>query len=149
MAAGAWTFYNSARKHLADGVFDLDTATFRMALFTSASNAATLTLSTKSAVTSEVTEQFGYSSSGKPLTAVTWAAGASAKVMRFDSTAVVWSAAGGDIANAKFAVIFQAGASAGARKLLCFSQLSTSQFTITSGNTLTVTPSATGYFELT
>lgn len=148
MAAGAWTFYNAAKKHLMDGALDLDANTFRMSLYTSASNAATLTLSTISAVTSQVTEAFGYSSSGKPLTAVTWGTGASATEMRFDSTAIVWTAAGGNISAVKFAVIWTTGASAGARKIMCYSQLSTAQFSVTSGNTLTITPSANGIFEL-
>ncbi len=74
MAAGAWTFYNIAKKKLMDGSIDLDTNTFRMSLYTSASNAATLTLSTRPSVTGEVTEANGYSSSGKPLASVTWLA---------------------------------------------------------------------------
>jgi len=149
MAAGAWTFYHLAKKHLMDGSIDLDTDTFRMGLYTSASNAlSAANLSVVGSVTGEVTEGFGYSSSGKALTGVTWGTGASASEMRFDSTAVVWSASGGNIANVKYAVISKVGASAGARKLLCYSQLSSSQFTVTSGNTLTVTPSANGIFEL-
>lgn len=147
-AAGAWTFYNEAKKYLMQGDIDLNSATFRMGLYTSASNAGTATLSRHDQVTNEVTEGNGYSSSGKALAAVTWTAGASASEMRFDSTANLWTATGGNIANVKFAVLFIEGSSAGARKLLAYSQLSTSQFTITTGNTLTVTPSANGIFEL-
>lgn len=148
MAAGAWTFYNKAKLHIGDGNIDLDTSSFRMSLYTSASNAATDTLSTIGSVNNEVTEQFGYSSSGKPLTGVTWAQGASATEMRFNCAATQWAAAGGNIQNVKYAVIWQVGASAGARKLLCRSTLSASQFNVTSGNTLTITPSANGIFEL-
>lgn len=146
MAAGAWTFYNSAKKHLMDGTIDLDTNSFRMSLYTSASNAATATLSTRTSVTGEVTEQYGYSSSGKPLATVTWAAGASASELRWNCAAVVWTAAGGNIGNVKYAVIWQS--SGVADKLVCYSQLSTAQFNVTSGNTLTITPSANGIFEL-
>lgn len=142
MAAGAWTFYNAAKKHLMDATIDLDAGGFRMNLYTSASNAATLTLSTIAAITNQVAEANGYSSSGKPLTAITWGVGASATEMRFDSTAVVWTAAGGAISAVKFAVLWQGTLA------LCFSQLSTAQFSVTSGNTLTITPSANGYFEL-
>jgi hypothetical protein len=144
MAAGAWTFYNAAKKHLMDGTIDLDTHSFRMLLFTSASNAATLTLSTLAAVTNQVAEQFGYSSSGKALAGVTWAVGASASEYRFDCTATVWTAAGGSISAIKYAVIVDTNTGL----LLCHSQLSASQFSVTSGNTLTVTPSANGIFEL-
>lgn len=38
MAAGAWTLTNSARTKLLNGTFDLDTDTFKMALFLSTSN---------------------------------------------------------------------------------------------------------------
>lgn len=147
MAAGAWVIYNKAKKNLGNGNINLGSATLRMGLYTSASNAATATLSTKGSVTSEVTEANGYSSSGKALT-FTWTIGASASEYRLNANAVVWTATGGSLSNVKFAVIFEEGASAGARKLLCYSQLSTAQFTITIGNTLTITPSANGIFEL-
>ena len=57
---------------------------------------------------------------------------------------VVWTATGGDVDNVKFAIIYQSGG-----KLVCYSKLSTSQFNLTQDNTLTVTPSANGIFELT
>jgi hypothetical protein len=125
-----------------DATIDLDAGGIRMSLHTSASNAATLTLSTKAALTGEVAEANGYSSSGKPLASVTWGVGASATEMRFNAAATVWTAAGGSISAVKFAVLWQG------TLLLCFSQLSTAQFSVTSGNTLTITPSANGIFEL-
>lgn len=148
MAATAWRFYNRAKKYIGTGQINLGGSTFRMMLCGSASNADTDTLSTKGEVTTEVSEANGYSSSGKAITGITWTAGASASEIRFNSGPVVWTATGGDIPGVKYAVIFIEGASAGARKLLCRSTLSTSQFSITSSNTMTVTPSANGYFEL-
>jgi hypothetical protein len=71
-------------------------------------------------------------------------AGASASEYRFDCTATVWTAAGGSISAIKYAVIVDTNTGL----LLCHSQLSASQFSVTSGNTLTVTPSANGIFEL-
>ncbi len=147
MAASAWVIYNEAKKYLMTGDIDLDAATVKMTLHTSASNAATATLSTFASVTNEVTEANGYSSSGKSLT-YTWAVGASASEYRFDATSVIWTATGGTIPNIKYAVLWQTGASAGARKLIGYSQLTTSQFTLSSGSTLTITPSANGIFEL-
>lgn len=146
-AVGAWTFYNEAKKYLMTGDIDLNASTIRMSLFTSASNAATATLSTIGSISNEVSEANGYSSSGKALT-YTWSVGASASEYRLDATAVIWTATGGNIANIKYAVLWVTGASAGARKLLCRSQLSTSQFTVTQNNTLTITPDALGIFEL-
>jgi hypothetical protein len=149
MAAGPWIIYNAAKRHLADGSINLSADSFRMALFTSASNATDLVnLTAIGSVTGEVTEGFGYSSSGKPLTGVTWAQGASAGERRFNSNPVVFTAIGGNITGVKYAVIFKQGASAGACKLLCRSQLSASQFTVLTGNTHTVAPSVNGIFVL-
>jgi hypothetical protein len=144
MAATAWAFYNTAKKYLMTGDIDLDTDTFRMALFTSASNAlSSANLSVLGSVSNQVSEANGYSSSGKLLSTL-WSTGASASEMRWNADAVVWTATGGSITNVKYAVIFEVTQG----KVLCWSALSTAQFTITVGNTLTVTPSANGIFEL-
>ena len=146
MAATAWSFYNSFREYLGNGQFDLDgTGTgFFMALHTSAAsaNVNTNTLSTQASLGNEAANGNGYATGGASVTARTWASVATDKY-RFDSTACVWTATGGTIANIKYAVIYQAGG-----KLVCFSRLTTSQFTLAQDNTLTVTPSASGIFEL-
>jgi len=146
MAATAWTFYNSFREYLGNGQFDLDgTSTgFYMALHTSAAsaNANNVALSTQASLGNEVANGNGYATGGASVTSRTWASVATNKY-RFDSTAVTWTATGGTIPNIKYAVIYQAGG-----KLVCFSKLTTSQFTLAQDNTLTVTPSATGIFEL-
>lgn len=147
MAAGNWTIYNEAKKYLMSGDIDLNTDTFRMTLHTSASNVATATLSTHGSVTGEVAEANGYSSSGKALT-VTWTVGASASEYRFSFTSVVWTGTGGTIPNIRYAAIWKTGASVGARKLLAYAALTTAQFTLGTGNTLTVAASANGAFEL-
>jgi hypothetical protein len=150
MAASAWVIYNSFKRYMADGTMDLDGDTFRMGLYTSASNAATATISIRSSITNEVANGNGYVTGGKTLAGRTWSTGASASEMRFDATATIWSASGGNIANIRYAVIYDesTGTSAGDRKVVCYSALSTAQFTVTDGNTLTITPSANGIFEL-
>ena len=146
MAATAWTFYNSFIEYLGNGQFDLDgTSTgFYMALHTSAAsaNANNVALSTQASLGNEVANGNGYATGGASVTSRTWASVATNKY-RFDSTAVTWTATGGTIPNIKYAVVYQAGG-----KLVCFSKLTTSQFTLAQDNTLTVTPSATGIFEL-
>jgi len=148
MAATAWAFYNSFREKLGEGDFDLSGTgvNFTMSLHTSAAsaNATNAVLSTYASIANEVANGNGYTTGGKSVSGRTWAAGASAGVFRFDSTAVVWTATGGDVDNVKFAIIYQSGG-----KLVCYSKLSTSQFNLTQDNTLTVTPSANGIFELT
>lgn len=150
MAASAWVIYNTFKRYMADGTCDLDGDTFRMGLFTSASNAATAALSVLGSVTNEVANGNGYATGGTTLAGVTWSTGASAGEMRFDATATIWSASGGNIANIRYAVIYDetTGTSAGNRKIVSYSALSTAQFTVTDGNTLTITPSANGVFEL-
>jgi len=150
MAAGPWTFYQTAKKHLMDGTIDLDSDTFQMALYTSASNASlsATSVSCVGSITNEVLEANGYMSSGKTIAGVTWGQGASASEVRFDSTITVWTAGPGDIQNVKYAVVWKTAASAGGRKVLMYTQLSISPFNVTAGNTLTITPSANGYFEL-
>jgi len=148
MAAQAWSFYNEFKKYMADNTIDMDNSIFRIALFTSASNAATATFTLKPQVNNEVANGSGYLTSGKTLSATTWASGASASEWRFDSTAVFWSANGGNIANIKFAVIFLSAAASAGRYLVCYSSLTSTQFTLTDGNRLTITPSANGIFEL-
>lgn len=148
MAVGAFTFYNKFKRNLGAAAVNLSTGNFRLSLYLSTSNAATATLSTIGSVTNEVAEANGYSSSGKALASKTWTAGASAGQFRFNAAATVWTATGGTITGIKFAVIWASGASAGARKLVCYSQLSTARFDLTINNTLTITPAATGIFNL-
>jgi hypothetical protein len=82
MAVGAWTFYNEFKKYLGSGDAQMD-AQFRITLHTSASTAATATLSVISQVDNEIADGNGYSTSGKALTE-TWGTGASASEFRFD-----------------------------------------------------------------
>ncbi len=147
MAAGAWTVYNEAKKYIGNGTLKLDTAK-RITLHTSASNAATATLSIYSELTNEVSEATGYSSSGKALATIAWTVGASAGSYKFDADDVVWTGTGGSIANIKYAVISNvSGGSAG--KLLCRSALTSTQFTLASGNTLTLQMAQAGILTLT
>lgn len=143
MAATAFTLYDKAKKKLMDGTIDLNTNVFKAQLHTSASNASTSTLSTAASVDNQVSNGNGYATGGKSLTSITWTTGASASEYRFDAADLVWTATGGSIANVKYLVIKNSAGQA-----LCWSRLSTSQFTVTIGNTLTVAFSANGIFEL-
>lgn len=148
MAASAWQLYNYAKRYIGNGTIELGVGNFKMALFTSASNASTFTLSTFASLTSEISATGGYVSGGKALVPATgqWTVGASAKQMKFTYSTVglTFTASGSSLTNIKYAVIYQSGG-----KLLCFCQLSSSQFTVASPNTLTVLPAATGVFTLT
>ena len=151
MAATAWQLYNSAKKYIGNGTITLGAGVFKMLLATSASNASTFTLTAYSQITNEIAATGGYTTGGKNLVPATayWTVGASAKQMKFTMSTVglAFTASGASLTNIKYAVIRNStGATAG--RLLCFCQLSSSQFTVTSPNTLTVLPAATGIFTL-
>lgn len=154
MAVSAWVVYDEAQRYMVDGTINLPTTAINIHLFNSSSNAATDTLSTLGSLTNELTSANGYTLSGKALTD-TWSVGASASEYRYDATAVVWTASGGNLGNntaIKYAVLVAttgASAKATTNKLLAVSTLSTAGFAVASGNTLTLTPNATnGIFEL-
>jgi hypothetical protein len=149
MAAQAWKLFNLAKKKIGNGTINLASTAFRMTLHTSASNFATRTLGVYGSLTNEVTEANGYSSSGKALTGEVWTVGASAQQYKFDVDDVVWTGTGGAINNIKGAVIWLSGASANGRHLLCFASLTSSQFNLASGNTLTLQVNSAGVFTLT
>ena len=143
MAAGAWTVFNKSKKKIGNGTISLASTVFRMTLHTSAMRTA-LTLSTFASLSGEVSEANGYSSSGKALANEAWTVGTSAGQYKFDADDSFWSANGGSISNIKYAVIWLSGASAGGRHLLCRNQLSSSPFSISSGNRLTIQQASTG-----
>jgi len=152
MAATAWQLYNSAKKYIGNGTITLGAGVFKMVLATSASNASTFTLTAYSQITNEIAATGGYTTGGKNLVPATayWTVGASAKQMKFTMSTVglAFTASGASLTNIKYAILRNStGATAG--RLLCFCQLSSSQFTVTSPNTLTVLPAATGIFTLT
>ena len=148
MAATAWQLYNDGKRYIGNGTLQLGVGTFKLALFRSASNTSTFTLSTFASLTSEISATGGYTTGGNPLVPGTgqWTTGASAKQMKFtySTIGVTFTASGSSLNNIKYAVIYQSGG-----KLLCFCQLSSTQFTVASPNTLTVLPAATGVFTLT
>ncbi len=148
MAAQSFKIYNLAKKKLGQALLDLRTGNFRVGLYTSASNAATLTLGTLASLTNEVTEANGYSSSGKALATRVWTVGASAKSYKFDGDDIVWTGTGGTIPNIKFAVLWASGASAGARHLVAVASLTSAQFTLSQNNTLTLQFNSLGLFTM-
>jgi hypothetical protein len=152
MAATAWQLYNKAKQYIGNGTITLGAGVFKMVLATSASNASTFTLTAYSQITGEISATGGYVTGGKDLVPATalWTVGASAKQYKFTMSTVglAFTASGASLTNIKYAILRNStGATAG--RLLCFCQLSSSQFTVTSPNTLTVLPAATGIFTLT
>jgi putative effector of murein hydrolase len=140
MAAGAWTFPNSARTDMLNGTFDHDTDSFKVALFLSTSNIGASS-TTYAGVTNEHSNANGYTTGG---IAVTLTLSGTTTVTVDFSTDPVWTASGGSI-TARFAVLYEVSG-----RVLCYCLLDSApaDVTATTGNTLTVAAHASGVFTL-
>jgi len=140
MAAGAWVFTNVGRTKLLDGTFDIDSDTYKMALFLSSSNLGAGS-TTFAGVTNEHAEANGYTAGGIAVTLVL--SGTTTVTVDVD-TDPVWTANGGNI-TARFAAIYEVGGD-----ILCYCLLddTPADVTATDGNTLTVAAHASGVFTL-
>lgn len=140
-AAGAWTFTNASRTYLMDGSSQIGTSSYKLALFTNASNLGSGT-TTYAGVTSEVgTTNTGYTTGG--ITVTPAASGTTTVTVTYADT-VQWTAGSANL-TAKFAAIYVV-----AGKVIVFCTLDSggADVTATSGNTLTITPSGSGVFTL-
>ena len=140
MAAGTWTFTSEGRTKLLDGTFDIDTDSYKMALFLSTSDIGASS-TTYAGVTNEHANANGYTTGG---IAVTLTLSGTTTVTVDITTDPVWNAAGGSI-TARFAVIYEVSG-----RVLCYVLLDSApaDVTATDGNTLTVQISASGVFTL-
>ncbi len=139
-AAGAWTFTNGGRTRLLNGTFDIDTDSYKMALFLSTSNIGAAS-TTYAGVTNEHANANGYTTGG---IAVALTLAGTTTVTVDITTDPVWTAAGGSI-TARFAIIYEV-----AGDVLCYCLLDSTpaDVTATDGNTLTVAASVSGVFTL-
>lgn len=148
MSAQAFKVYNLAKKKIGNTTLNLAATNFRMTLHQSASNAATLTLGVYGSLTSEVASGNGYSSSGKALASPVWTVGASAKQYKFSFNNPIWTGTGGTIPNIKFCVVWLSNTTVATRHLLAVASLTSSQFTLSQNNTLTLQLNAAGCFTM-
>ena len=140
MAAGAWTFTNTARTKILDGTFDIADDSYKMALFLSTSNLGAAS-TTYAGVTNEHANANGYTTGG---IAVDLTLSGTTTVTVDIATDPVWTASGGSI-TARFAAIYEVGGD-----VLCYCLLDNTpaDVTATAGNTLTVAANASGVFTL-
>jgi hypothetical protein len=139
MAAGAWTFTNTARTKILNGQF-VSTDTYKVALFLSTSNLAVAS-TTFAGVTNEHAAANGYTAGGIAVGPLTLA-GTTTVTIDF-TTDPVWTASGGSIV-ARFACLYEVG---GDVLAFCLLDSTPADVTATAGNTLTIsTPS--GYATL-
>lgn len=140
MAAGVWLFTDITRTKLLDGTFDIDTDSWKIALFLSTSNIGAAS-TTYAGVTNEHANANGYTTGG---IAITQTLSGTTSVKATTATSMVWTASGGSIV-ARFAVIYEV-----AGNVLCYCLLDSTpaDVTVTTGNTLTITMNASGIFTL-
>jgi len=140
MAASAWAFTNGGRTCLLDGTFDIDTDTYKMALFLSSSNLGASS-TTFAGLTNEHAGANGYTGGGA---SVTLTLSGTTTVTVDISSDPTWTASGGSIV-ARFAVIYEVGG-----KIVCYCTLDSApaDVTVTTGNILTVAAHASGVFTL-
>mgnify|MGYP001557932647 FL=1 len=140
MAAGNWTFTDGGRTSLLNGTFDIDTDSYKCALFLSTSNIGAAS-TTFAGVTNEHAAANGYTAGG--IAVVLTLAGTTTVTVDV-TTDPVWTASGGSI-TARFAVIYEV-----AGNVLCYALLDSTpaDVTATTGNTLTCAMNASGVFTL-
>lgn len=145
MAADAWSIYQGFKEEISDSV-KLKTDSFKMGLYLSTSNAATLTTTDSASVTSEHAAGNGYTAGGNALTTVSWTQ--TAGTATFDSDDVVWTASGAGM-TFRFGVVYST--TAAATDLVCMTTFDNTpaDISVSAGNSFTVQINANGYFQLT
>lgn len=140
MAAGAWTYTNQGRTDLLSAVYNVETDSFKMALFLSTSDLGAAS-TTYAAVTNQHANANGYTTGG---IAVALSLTGTTTVKADIDTDPTWTASGGSIV-ARFACIYEVGGN-----VLCYCLLDSTpaDVTVTTGNTLTVAAHASGVFTL-
>ena len=141
MATSAFRLYNEAKKYLLTADLDLNSTAMRIGLFNG--GVSSYTLSTWASLITAGNPVSGGGYAAKSLTGLAVTAGASAKVIKFDASDKVWTASGGNFVSVGYLAV---GISGG--KALGWVQLTTTPFTLSDGNTLTIQWNASGLFTL-
>ena len=150
-AAGKWKVYETAKLAIANGEIDLGSDAFEIALYLSTSNANTLTGTTNklASLSNQVATNFGYtqadgSAGGKVLSVTTANSGGTITV---DGDNPVWTATGGSITG-MYAVAIDGTHASNMAVAVCLLDTAPADVTATTGNTFTITMSASGMFTL-
>lgn len=145
-AAGKWKLYEQAKLDIANGLMDLDTHSFKIALFTSVSNCNTLSgTTTLASLTNQVATANGYTQNSKAVTLTTANSGGTITVD--ETTNPSWTANGGSI-TARFAVIYNDTHASKQALCVCLLDTAPADVTATDGNTFTITQNASGIFTI-
>ena len=129
-APGKWTLTTAALTSLLNGTFDIDSDTYKVALYQSTSNIGASS-TTFAGVTNQVAQANGYTTGGIAVTLTL--TGTTTVEVRFSSNPV-WTASGGSI-TARWAVLYEVGGNVLA---YCLLDSAPADVTATDGNTLTI-----------
>ena len=147
MAAGKWKLYEAGKFAWTNGEVDFNSDTFKINLYSSASNANTLTAGTIDQLT-DITNQLatanGYTQNDKTLTMST---SQSSGTVTVDSDDPSWTASGGSI-TARFAVIYDDSHGNDVPIAVCLLDTTPADVTATDGNSLTLNINASGIFTI-
>ena len=145
-AAGKWKLYEQAKLDIANGLMDLDTHSFKIALFTSVSNCNTLSgTTTLASLTNQVATANGYTQNSKAVTLTTANSGGTITVD--ETTNPSWTANGGSI-TARFAVIYNDTHASKQALCVCILDTAPADVTATDGNTFAITQNSSGIFTI-
>lgn len=153
MASGAFIFPDKAKLNFfsATNLIGANTANFKLALIASGWTPANSTDEVFADVTNELSTANGYTAGGIALTSV--ALTQTSGTVKFTSAAAVWTAAGGSIAAWRRGVVYYLGTLNGKVNPIVGHFLGDSTPAdipaTTVGNTLTVTPNASGILSAT
>ena len=145
MAAGKVKLYETAKYKIAQGIIDLDTHAFKVALFLVTSNCDTLTHDELADLTNEHANANGYVTGGRDLDNVTVTN--TSGVIKFDADNEVFTASGGPI-TARFGVIYDDTVAGDPLVGVFLLDATPADVTATDGNTLTLAWNASGIFTL-
>ncbi len=107
MAAGTVNVYDNAIKFLMNGTLDLDTASIKLALFSSSMTVDLVAHDTYSDITGEIAQGNGYLTGGVAITSPIFTAVTNG--YKFSSSDVQWNASGGSIPAWRYAVFYADG----------------------------------------
>jgi len=147
--AASITFYQTFRKWLGDGTFDLDANTFKVTLHTSTYTPNAATQSVYADLTNELATANGYTNGGATLGSVTWTQ--SGATITFDAADTVWNVITANLVS-RYAVIRATGTlNTHVDPLVAYILMDTTpaDITVTPGNSLTLQWNASGIFTLT
>lgn len=144
MAAGNFILFNQAKASIGDGLFDMNSHTFRIQLHSSSYTPA-LTHSVRADLTNELATANGYTAAGAALGSLTF--NQTSGVATWDAADPSWTASGGSI-TARYAVIYNDTSASDSLVCYCLLDTTPADVTATTGQTLTIQFSASGIFTL-